>query len=321
MRADNKKFIVAMIMLAIVELLRFFDRTLLFHSAPMGILQNYTFAKILLGIYMIVIMLLFAIMLTKTDMAYQKDMRYLIAFISVFALPMFANLNYFGTMDVVALIIGMIMIGIVCIEKYWIIMPVMSLAMGIICPMSLVTVAALIFALLFYEYVRTNKKHLIAYSIVNILLSLLGLAVSRKMGYFTTDSMYALSLKKFLFVCLLMIPYAIIAIKMMMAILNRAGKKSAYICLFTAGLPAILVYGLLADYSRVIFYGFIYYLFALAVLLIKQDQIVLVVYEEIRERIRARLPFMGLVIAYPFIVMCFWVSGPLELFAETFVGL
>ena len=165
----------------------------------------------------------------------------------------------------------------ICENKGKILIPVLGLIGTCLAPMSLLTFQIYVFVFLVYEGTNKNRKDMIL-AAGHIMLSVLAVLVSVKMGYFMTDGMYVLTLKKFVVTCLLFLPYAWLMVKYMRDVLLSAKNKALYLLLFMGGLPGVIAYGLLADYSRVIFYGFVYYLILICFLLIQQQKILMKCY-------------------------------------------
>lgn len=307
-----------MAVLAVVEGLRFFDHTLLFHAAPTGLMYNYRFAELGMVIYFLCMLALFVKWIAMAEAAQKQDMRYLIAFLSVFLFPMFFHGNYFGTMDVYAWILAFI--ALICIDSS--VIPLLSFIATAICPMSLFTTQMMLLAVLLYHYVKEKKKRYLVIGEIHVLCALAGFSVAKQFGYFQTDAMYVLTFRKFIVACILLLPYLYLAIRFFKNMLQHSeNHKSIYWLIAVLGLPGMGVYALFSDYSRVLFYGFVYYLALIVVLLLADDRGAKAAIADLRLWVSEHIAFPAAVVAYPFIIMTIWVSGPLELFLETFVAL
>lgn len=317
---QDRQFLIIMIMLALVEGLRFFDHTLHFHSAPMGIMQNYRFAELTLLIFFICTILFFGFCLKKISNTQKTTCYLLLALLSVFLFPMYFNENYFGTMDVYAWCFLFISIFCIMQEKGMIFVPVLSFLSGAICPMSIFTTNLMLLeTCLIVGRQKENRWRFVG--MVSYICAGIGGALNYQFGVFQTDAIYAFTFRKFAVACILLIPYLIIAIRMFVKLIKSLKKnRTFYLISVILGLPGILVYLCLADYSRVVVYGFVYFILLILSFLLEGDKKVEKVVEE-------SIVILGdgvgraVFVAYPFLIMTFWISGPLTLFEETFVAL
>jgi branched-subunit amino acid transport protein len=142
------------------------------------------------------------------------------------------------------------------------------------------------------------------------------------LGVFQWHVQTNLSLRKFIVAVLLFLPYGYLAYLFEKSVLQNAGKeKGIYILQCLLGMPGMAVYLLTGDYSRVIFYGFVYYILLTVLMVVMGDKNIIKALHVVVIKVQQWVAVPAVVIAYPFLVMTFWISGPLTLFEEVFVGL
>lgn len=318
------KYILMLIGFAAVCILRFFDRKLEFHSTPLGIMQNYRFAQVITAGYFVAFIILAFFILKKVEAdGRSKLVAYLVMFAGVFMFPMFLYTDYFGATDIYAWIICFCCMFLIIIDRCVWLIPVGMFIMTAICPMSVIFIALLLFMILVNRCLDTSKKLYLFCAISGLLLSIIGLIVNISKGIFTTDVQGSLTLTRFIIALILVIPYIILGILFLRKLCVQEVKvnKICHILTMTLGVVAPVMYVILGDYGRAFFYGFVYYIFIVLVQVVMNNEKYISSLYKTYMMVSKYVIFPGVLIAYPFIIMVLWASGPVTLFEETFVGL
>lgn len=318
------KYYIVLIGFALVCILRFFDRNIIFHSTPLGIMQNYRFSQLVTVGYFIAFFLLTLFILKKVESDRRsKAVAYLIMFAAVFMFPMYLYTDYFGATDIYAWIICLCCMFLIIIDKCVWLIPIGMLIMTAICPMSVISIALLLFVILVNRCLDTSRMLYLICAISGLVLAIAGFVVNKSVGIFSTDVQSSLTFTKFIFSVILVIPYIILGVLFFRQLCMKEikSKKIGYILTLVIGIVAPVVYVVLGDYSRAFFYGFVYYIFVVLMQIVMNNEKYTNSIYKIYMMISKYVAFPGVLIAYPFIIMTFWISGPVVLFEETFVGL
>lgn len=315
-------FLAVLLLFSFIAASRFFDHTLLFHSAPMGLLQQYEFSQLVYTGYLFVLFLFFALILKKNSFEKRKDIYYLITFLTIFMVPMYLYTDYFGTMDVYAWILAMFSMMLLDMEKAEWLIVILAFVSTLICPMSLFYTICMLTAMLLYKTQKKEKKQYLYLAVGTGIGGVAGVLVTMTMGYFTTDAQQSLSWHKFVLVIMLLSPYMFILFRFWDGIIQRAEEKMkvAYIVLFLGGLPSVFATLYIQDFHRAIFMAFVYYLFVGVQLLSLQDEKANVQMDGIKAMVKEWLPIPAMIIGYPLIILTLWMYGPLQLIVETILG-
>lgn len=319
---NDRGFIIVFLCVSFIAAARFFDHTLLFHSAPMGIMQNYTFSQAVVSVYFLILFLFFGICLKRTASELQKTVYYVIALASVVAVPMYLNVNYFGTMDVYAW--GILLVSIIFLlfgKAEWIAVP-LSLVATCICPMGIFYVICPMAGFLGYRMFLSGKRKYGIYAVLAVILGCAGVGVTRILKFFMTDAQSTVSWHQFVLILLLLSPYAFLLFWMWERQLTGEAPEriKAYLCLIFGGVPGLAVTLYVQDYARFFFVWFFYYTLVVLFLLADHDAKIQDVLGRAKEGIRKWLPVPAMLVIYPLIPFTLWVYGPLELLAETLLG-
>lgn len=313
-------FLGVLALFAIVNVFRFFDRTLIFHNVPFEIMQQYEFAKITTGVFLIGLFVFYFICLTVCEQINKKNMYYLIMFLSVFIFPMFLNQNYFGTTDVYAWILLFVEVICVISKKHEWITIVLTCIMTYISPVTFFYCECIVLVLLFYRYVQERKSKYIVLFCINTLLGILGVGGKLMQNTLVIDAQKNLSLSQFIAMILCLSPYlyfAFIFFKGLFENIDKS-KRICYILLVLGVLPSALINLYIQDFSRVFFYVFTYFIVIVMSLITLNDVDITSQLERVKSRIREWIPIPIMVIVYPLLFITFWVAGPLELMVENF---
>lgn len=321
---NDKAFIICFLGVAFVGAARFFDHTLLFHSAPMGVMQTYSFSQFAVSLYFMALLLFSVWTLKHTSDKNAKTVYYLIALWSVVALPMYLYTNYFGAMDVFAWIL-LIIAAFFLLEKKFEWMTIQTSFVTVcICPMALFYSVCPMVGLLGYRAFSNPicKKKYTRYAFLTFAVGVCGIIVAKWMQYFTTDAQMTISWHKFVIILLMLSPYAVLAFRFWEKMLAGKSfeKQIAYLSLAFAGVPAAAVTLYVQDYVRHFFTLFFYYIFVVLFLLADQNKDTEFQVQNIKGFLQKWLPMPEMVIIYPMIFFTFWVYGPLELLEETLLG-
>lgn len=321
-KSFNNKYIIALIVFAGVCVLRFFDRSLNFHSMPMGIMQDYRFCELITVIFFICFFVMTSVLMHTADKSHRRLLSYLIMFAAAFMYPMYLNENYFGASDVYAWIICMMCICLIIIDRLIFLIPIAALVMTVISPMSVISVALLMAIILVLRFLDNNRRMYLISSIATVVLMIGGMAINIALGIFSMDIYSTLSPTKFIVSCVLFIPYIIIGILFTIKLLSNSRSRGLlYIVIMFPGVISPIFYLWHADYSRALFYAFSYYIILVTVEICKGNKYFIKSMADVISVVNNYVSFPGVLIAYPFVIMTMWVSGPVTLFVETFVGL
>ena len=322
MEKRDRTFLAALAVFAVLCVGRFFEHTLNFHSAPMGILQQYRFAELATAVYFAVLFLLYGIMLRKMEAKEKTIAYFMMAFLSVFAFPMYLPANYFGAVDIYAWIALFVAAGCLIFEKgEWLLVP-LSLAAAAVSPMSLFGSQCMLVLLLFYRYWSTERKKYLWLGILSMLASFVGVGLTVALRFFSTDAQQVLSTRKFLVLAVMMCPYLLMVGTLFRGIFSDASRrmKKCYGLLLAGWIPAAAVYLIAADYSRVFYQVFFYFIFLILMMLTFGDTAVSSAMEKLKEKVLSWVPIPAVLIAYPFLFLTFWISGPVPLLVEKILG-
>lgn len=90
----------------------------------------YTFTKIVTVVWYIVLFWFYYVCLKKCDEKNEKNMKYLICFLSVFAFPFFATVQNFGRLDEYLMLLTVVCCILIVLEKHeWLIVPIVTICM------------------------------------------------------------------------------------------------------------------------------------------------------------------------------------------------
>lgn len=317
------KYIIALIGFAIVCGLRFFDRGIVFHSTPLGIMQYYRFAELATAVYFLCFFLLSYYILRKTEEKNEKLMGYIIMFAAVFIFPMFLYNSYFGATDIYGFIIAFFCMFLIIVDKFVFLVPFGCFVITLINPMGIITLIMLLSETLIIRFADTRKYIYLVFNVLSIVLAAVGVIVNSYVGIFATDMQGSLSFTKFIVALFLFIPYMIFSVVFLKRLFVGTDmvKTISYVITMLFGLLGPIVYIVLGDYSRAIFYGFIYYIFTIMIQVVIGNSDFVDSSNNVVEVVNKFVSFPAVVIAYAFIIMTMWISGPVILFEETFIGL
>lgn len=311
----EKEYLLSLIGFAFVCILRFFDMTVSIHTYPLSL--------IITIVYFFLFLVTLSILLKKSKAnSSTKQMTYLIMFASIFLFPMFLNKDYFGSSDVYSLVICFSCIILILTNTFLWLIPIGIFAMTLISPMSICSITLLIVALLINRYLNTSNTKYFLYGTLGFIFAILGLILNIHNGIFTTDVKTSLVLVKFIITIILILPYLILGAIFFKNIYDNESKekRSFVIFSFLAGFLSPITYTILGDYKRAFFYGFIYYILLVLINIAMDNKSYIEAFQKIKNIISNYVAFPGILIAYPFIIMTIWISGPLELYVEIFVG-
>lgn len=296
---------------AIVIVFRFFDRGLIYHAARFSVMQNYNFSLLVIFGYFVMLFLLYFVCLNKVDVKNKKNTYYLIMFSTVFMLPMFLNVNYFGTMDVYAWIL--LMTQLVCLvlcKMEWMTIP-LAFLMTYISPITFFYCETIVLFLLLNKYLKQKNKKYLVFFCINSFIGIVSFCVSKMQNTLPTDVQMNLSLKQFALMIICLSPYLYWGFLFLK-------KMSAKLFMVVGALPSIVINIYLHDYARAIFYVFTYFIIIVMCLVVLKDEETIIQLESTKTEIKKWIPLPILVIVYPLLFMTFWIAGPLALMAENF---
>lgn len=321
-RKEDVLFLFALASFAIVAFIRFFDHKLQMHRAPFAIMQDYKFSLCAIACYFLLMFIFFLNCMFYCEKSKKKILYYLIAFFSVFSFPMFLHSNYFGTMDIYAWLLTFIC-GILFVNRKleWLSVCA-SLVLTFVSPMSLFSCECMIVVLFLYKFFLDKSIKYFILAFLNVLTGSLGFILNYLKVGFHSDAQHAISFEQFGMIVVLMIPYMFFVIPFFSGLIRRVSwkRKLGWGLLLLGCIPSIAVNMYIEDYSRLLFQVFTYFSFIVISLFSGNDNDTMEQLEITRKQIKEWVPIPVVIIAYPLIIMTLWVSGPLDLFIETFVG-
>ncbi len=312
---EDRRFLGAIFFFTLVAALRFFDFNLMPHGGMVALLmENIFFVAVVTWVYVAVLIVVYGLILSKLDKKYKKTGYYLVGFLAVFLNTMFFCQNYFGSMDVYCWILFLlIFVSHIHLKKEWISIPIVFF-MTFLYPAVAFTLGILLLSLVLYRYeVSRDKKYR------NLLLAdccglVLGAVFSIRMRGLYLDVQEIMSLKKYVVVLVLLLPYLVLGWKYFQTLKDKW-------LFFVLGFIGVGFETLVGDYGRAIFYGFAYYLIFGIFTLLFHDEASHMAIEDIKRIIKEKLPIPSVVILYPLFIFTIWVCGILSLVEEQFVGL
>ncbi len=306
-------FLVALIIFSAVCMLRFFDHNLYERNFLLAIMNNYYFVWITNIIMQAVFVFMSFLFIRKVGEEKKSSFIFLLVFLAVFVCSMFWNENYFGASDVYVIIMAFISMMLFVFEKGMFLIPIFAFLGTFLSPIcSLSVFTALFMAMFIFE----SKKGLII-DVASVIAALCGFFISNILGYINFDVRIYLSIKQVIIILLMFIPYYVFGVIYFI----KVKKNKKYTVSLVVGLLAPICEFLLRDCSRAIFYGFMYYILLMSILLVKGEKTTSTAICELEEIIKKYIKWPALLIAYAFVIITIWISGPLTLFEETFVGL
>lgn len=88
----------------------------------------YTFTKVITVIWYVVLLWFYYICLQKCEEKNERNLKYLICFLSVFAFPFFATVQNFGRLDEYLMILTVVACALIVIEKHeWLVVPIVTI--------------------------------------------------------------------------------------------------------------------------------------------------------------------------------------------------
>ena len=308
----------------------------------------FTFSIILSIIYMIVLFAFFCMILNRTPQIDVHNMRYLIIFLSIFAVPIFATRANFGRIDLLLFIIVFICLMCIISEKAeWLCIPLVILAECIHQGFVFMNIN-IILVLFFYKAMKREGKErtkylilfaatLIAASIFflyfeffshvdgnNIYEEIVATAKSLSKsgtGYGTMLVKHEILgegvwMDEFIFhlsnfvdapIFLgLFLPYLIIGIVFLKKLLTghrEITDKLAYLAVVLGSLTVLPEMLLKVDFGRYVFAVFFYYIVIVMCLIVMGDEFVSDTLDEVKESVKARVPFAIFLLVYPMLFM------------------
>ena len=308
----------------------------------------FTFSIILSIIYMIVLFAFFCMILNRTPQIDVHNMRYLIIFLSIFAVPIFATRANFGRIDLLLFIIVFICLMCIISEKAeWLCIPLVILAECIHQGFVFMNIN-IILVLFFYKAMKREGKERIKYLILfaatliaasifflyfeffshvdgnNIYEEIVATAKSLSKsgtGYGTMLVKHEILgegvwMDEFIFhlsnfvdapIFLgLFLPYLIIGIVFLKKLLTghrEITDKLAYLAVVLGSLTVLPEMLLKVDFGRYVFAVFFYYIVIVMCLIVMGDEFVSDTLDEVKESVKARVPFAIFLLVYPMLFM------------------
>ena len=308
----------------------------------------FTFSLIVSIIYIIVMFLFFCMVIRRTKDEDIVNIRYLIIFLSIFAIPIFATRSNFGRIDLFLFII--VFISLMCIisdKAEWLCIPLVIIAECIHQGFVFMNIN-IILVLFFYKIMkrsgRERTKYIIYFALTFISASAFflyfeffahkgGAAVFEEVvatakslsysgegysqmlvqheilgqGVWMDEWRYHVS--NFVDVPIFLVffmPYLIIGIRFLKDLVKGEEKISdtlAYLAVALGTLTVIPETLLKVDFGRYVFSVFFYYIAIVMCLMVMGDNKVRVTFNNMKARLKSKIPFAIILLVYPMIFM------------------
>lgn len=323
-KLDKKdiSYIMTLLFFAIIAMFRFFDKKLRNHGAVFEFMEDYPTAIVMMFLYFIILFVLIGVVITFCKPENKKTMYYLTAFLSVFAFPMFLPKYYFGNMDMYAWMIATVCCVLFVIKKAQFLTVPLCALMMYISPMSFFTCGCLIVLLNLYSFLVKGEKNELWIVLFSLVAGGIGAMSSLHLNGVNVDAQSVLPIEKFVMAIVLLSPYLFIAFFFFKGVLKRSDqkKKLAWILLVVGAFPTAISNYVIEDYARALVYMFLYFIIAIICLISVKEETAELQMDETKELIKKYVPIPVLVIAYPLLITCFWIAGPITLYKERFLG-
>lgn len=326
MNKENHKnilFCSAMLLFAIISFFRYFKHMLFFHSAPMGWMQNYHNVMMITAIGMLVIIAFVGYVLAKVDEKEKNNIFYLSTILGSVMYAFFWTDSYFGTMDLYAWIGLLIIVVLMSLEKMTWLVIIGTFIMGLLCPMSFITVGVMVWILLFERYITTSQKTNLVIATLSIITYAIGVIITKRLGYFTMDVQGRMTSKRAIILFALLIPYFIVVLKYILKLYkNSKDKKEKLLTTsFAVGvLPGVVIWSFCYDYVRAICYGISYYTIILMSFELVGNKLFCKSLEEEKSSVKKYVPISWIFVMYLMIFIAFWLLGEEPLGEEAILG-
>ena len=320
---DDQIFYVITAVFVVFSISRFFQHSMVFHAAPLEILQDYVVAEIATFLFLALQLFFYFMVVRMVSSEKRRVVRYIAIFLMIFLVPFYLCGSYFGAMDIYAWSFLFVFIMGLCAggrKSAILAVPVCFLTVWV-SPMSVLSIGYIELLLLYERYLEKKEKVWLWNMGVSLVVMLLALWGAWKSGYFSTDAQWRGSSLRMAAMVIFMSPYLYMAWKFLAELIKGAGKrKSIYVFYSIGGLFPAVVWTCCHDYGRGILYTFCYYLVMGIALIVLGDEYFYSHVETLKDKIKSKLPIPGMVIAYVFIFLTFWVVGEQILLEETVLG-
>ena len=319
MEKEDKNFIFALGVFLVLMFSRFFDHYLRFHSAPMGIMQNYWFIYVVSIIFGAVLILFAGYIIRTVSAEKKKYMSYLITIVLMCLFSTFLCDSYYGSTDVYAWMIFAVVYVLIMEERaLWLIVPAMFV-MALISPMSVLSAGALTFVMLLQK-TFDDKESLsnLVYLILSTVAELVGVYVTYRLNYFSIDAQGRMNYRMFIIMLLIMMPYFYVVFSFFLRLIREISIKQhvLYILVFFAGIPSAGIWSYLGDFNRSLIYIFVYYCFIIMFYIMKGDENFERNFNVTVVRIKQQLPIPEVVLIYLLMMLAYVMIGADEIVPE-----
>lgn len=312
---NDIKFYAALAFFAMCCVCRFLGPMIIKDNITFGLIENKTKSTCIMCIYFFMFFVFYILCTLLHEN--KKKMYYLASFLSVFAFPMFTSTAYFGSREVYAWAITLASVVLIVFQNAeWLSVPLMMLALWLY-PSAAFSCLLCISILLLCQYKTKNNKKYIGVLLLNIIGGIVVFFIQATTKGVNVNADGSISLKKFIVLVILMLPYILIGFDFFKGLLK---KSKVYILMLLAVIPMFGYDLLTRDYSRAFFHVFVYFTIVIMAQIALKDKAIIQQVESIEEKITDYVSIPSVLIIYPFIFMTLWISGFVVLPAEIFVG-
>lgn len=291
---------------------RFFKHSMVFHSTPMGWMQQYD--KVLVVTIGIVVFFSLFFSYAYQRVRYQRKRNLLcLSFLMVSLWSMMYWFQpYFGSTDIYAWTILLFSSLLLFWQKVEWMIPVLALLSCTISPMSILSVGVLYIVFLGQKYITSEGTKYRTIGIVVALAEMMGVAVTMLMGYFSKDVQVVMSQEKMIVTLIFWLPYAWVLFHFMMDSLKQCdNRKEKWFCrLFPlGGLPSLILWIGMGDYVRALCNLIYYYGFSLIFAELIECKLITDTVDIEKINVKQKLPLPEIFVIYPLIFVVFWMVG------------
>lgn len=249
---------------------RFFDHKIISHPVPFDFLENYGVALAEMFVYLALFLGVCALAMRRASS--ERDMGNLCTFLAVFLVPFFLHKNYFGTFDMLLMLLVLAGMPAVMAGKE------QGKTIGLVCFMAVMILSAI-----WLGFVEKDVQEILSLKKFLLLILLFS-------PYLCVGAHFLFSLCREA---------------------KKQNDRQYVRCVLyaCAGCVPAILWTAAGDYSRAVFYGFVCYLVPAVCFAAQGDGFFAARLKEEKEAVKKVLPLPEIFVAYPLIFIIFWITG------------
>lgn len=306
------RFVGVFLFYAVLTYARFFKHSIVFHSTPMGWMQQYD-KVFVVTIGMIVFYILFFSYVCQMVARERKRNLICLSFLVVSLWSMmYWSQPYFGSTDIYAWTILLLSSLLLFWQKAEWMIPVLALLSCAISPMSILSAGVLYIVFLGQKYITSKDTKYRTIGIVVALAEMLGVILTMLTGYFSKDVQVVMSQKRMIVTLILWLPYVWVLYRFVMDSLKRCDnrKEKCFCRIFPfGGLPSLILWIGMGDYVRALCNLIYYYGFSLIFAELIECKLITDTVDIEKINVKQKLPLPEIFVIYPLIFVVFWMVG------------